>query len=113
AMSNDLNTPQALTVVERTFAAKQHDMWQRSDAVTDFGDVLGLKFFYDVAGLPRVRPKSATITEAEIEAALNRRKEARAAKDFTTSDTLRDDLTAAGVEVMDGDPLGWDWRLDN
>ncbi|GGJ36867.1 cysteine--tRNA ligase [Sphingopyxis bauzanensis] len=113
AMSNDLNTPQALTVVERTFAAKHLDKWQRSDAVADFGDVLGLKFFYDVAGLPRVRPKSATITEAEIEAALDRRKEARAAKDFTTSDTLRDDLTAAGVEVMDGDPLGWDWRLDN
>ncbi|MDP3673750.1 MAG: cysteine--tRNA ligase [Novosphingobium sp.] len=113
AMSNDLNTPQALTVVERTFAAKHLDKWQRSNAVADFGDVLGLKFFYDVAGLPRVRPKSATITEAEIEAALTRRKDARAAKDFVTSDKLRDELTAAGVEVMDGDPLGWDWRLDN
>ena len=41
-----------------------------------------------------------------------RRKEARAAKDFATSDKLRDELIAAGVEVMDGDPLGWDWRLD-
>ena len=112
AMSNDLNTPQALTVVERTFAAKHLDMWQRSDALADFGDVLGLKFFHDIAGLPRIRPKSATITEAEIEAALTRRKDARAAKDFATSDKLRDELTAAGVEVMDGDPLGWDWRLD-
>lgn len=112
AMSNDLNTPQALTIVERTFAAKHLDKWQRSDAVADFGEVLGLKFFYDIAALPRVRPKAATITEAEIEAILARRKEARASKDFAASDALRDELIAAGVEVMDGDPLGWDWRLE-
>ena len=60
----------------------------------------------------RIRPKSATLTEAEIEAALDKRAEARAAKDFATSDAIRDDLIAKGVEVMDGDPLGWDWRLD-
>ena len=59
----------------------------------------------------RIRPKSATITEPEIEAILARRKEARAAKDFATSDRLRDELAAQGVEVMDGDPLGWDWKL--
>jgi len=112
AMSNDLNTPQALTIVERTFAAKHLERWERADAVADFGEVLGLKFFYDIATLPRVRPKTATITEAEIEAILARRKEARAAKDFVTSDKLRDELIAAGVEVMDGDPLGWDWRLE-
>ena len=43
---------------------------------------------------------------------LARRKEARAEKDFAASDAIRDELIAAGVEVMDGDPLGWDWRLD-
>ena len=59
----------------------------------------------------RIRPKAATITEAEIEAVLTQRKEARAAKDFATSDRLRDELAAQGVEVMDGDPLGWDWKL--
>ena len=59
----------------------------------------------------RIRPKAATITEPEIEAVLSQRKEARAAKDFATSDSLRDQLAAHGVEVMDGDPLGWDWKL--
>ena len=34
------------------------------------------------------------------------------AKDFAKSDAIRDDLIAKGVEVMDGDPLGWDWKLD-
>ena len=28
------------------------------------------------------------------------------------ADAIRDDLIAKGVEVMDGDQLGWDWRLD-
>jgi cysteinyl-tRNA synthetase len=59
----------------------------------------------------RIRPKAATITEAEIDDLLSRRKEARAAKDFATSDALRDELAAKGVEVMDGDPLEWEWKL--
>ena len=49
--------------------------------------------------------------EAEIEDALARRKAARADKDFATSDAIRDTLAAKGVEVMDGDPLGWEWKL--
>jgi cysteinyl-tRNA synthetase len=60
----------------------------------------------------RIRPKAAIITEEEIETALAVRTEARAAKDFAKSDAIRDDLIAKGVEVMDGDPLGWDWKLD-
>lgn len=59
----------------------------------------------------RIRPKGVEITEAEIDAILARRKEARAAKDFATSDARRDELAAKGVEVMDGDALGWEWRL--
>ena len=52
-----------------------------------------------------------TETDRAIEALLTHRKEARAAKDFARSDALREELAAAGVEVMDGDPLGWDWKL--
>ena len=43
--------------------------------------------------------------------ALARRKVARAERDFATSDAIRDELAAKGVEVMDGDPLGWEWSL--
>ena len=60
----------------------------------------------------RVAPAEATITAAEISTRLAERREARAAKDFARSDAIRDELAAAGVEVMDGDPLGWDWKLD-
>jgi cysteinyl-tRNA synthetase len=60
----------------------------------------------------RVRPAPAAIADAEIKGALLRRKEARASRDFSTSDAIRDDLHAKGVEVMDGDPLEWDWRIE-
>ena len=113
AISNDLNTPVALTALEDLLFAKKIDANKRLAILTEMDAILG----FDLGNLTRtdlrVRPKSATIAEFEIEATLTRRKEARAAKDFATSDKLRDELTAAGVEVMDGDPLGWDWRLDN
>ena len=79
--------------------------------IATFDSVLGLNLINLTRQDLRIRPKSATITEAEIEAILTQRKQARADRDFATSDRLRDQLTAAGVEVMDGDPLGWEWTL--
>jgi len=80
-------------------------------AIAAMDSVLGL----DLLGLSRadlrIRPVTAEISEADIELALERRKEARANKDFAESDALRDELAAHGVEVMDGDPLGWEWKL--
>ena len=58
-----------------------------------------------------MRPTTATIDEATIAAYLSDRRNARAAKDFERSDAIRDELAAAGVEVMDGDSLGWDWKI--
>ena len=113
AMSDDLNTPVALTLLEETAAMKKIDAGQKRATLAAMDAVLGLDLLtIDRADL-RVRPKAATIAEDEIEAILARRKDARAAKDFVASDALRDELGAAGVEVMDGDPLGWEWRLDN
>ena len=59
----------------------------------------------------RIRPVDAKLDEATIDARLEERRAARVAKDFPRSDAIRDELAAAGVEVMDGDPLGWDWKL--
>jgi len=113
AISDDLNTPVALTLLEEATAMKKIDVGQKRAALAAMDAVLGLDLLtIDRADL-RVRPKAATIDEDEIEATLARRKDARAAKDFAASDALRDELVAAGVEVMDGDPLGWDWRLYN
>jgi len=46
-----------------------------------------------------------------VETRLDERQQARAAKDFARSDTIRDELAAGGVEVMDGDPLHWEWKV--
>ena len=112
AMSDDLNTAVALTLLEEAAAMKKIDAGQKRAALAAMDAVLGLDLLTIDRTDLRIRPKAATITEEEIEATLTRRKDARAEKDFATSDALRDELIAAGVEVMDGDPLGWDWRLE-
>ena len=112
AMSDDLNTAVALTVLEETAAMKKIDAGQKRAALAVMDAVLGLDLLTIDRKDLRVRPKAATIGEDQIEAALARRKDARAAKDFAASDALRDELIAAGVEVMDGDPIGWEWRPD-
>jgi cysteinyl-tRNA synthetase len=111
AVSDDLNTPIALTVLEEVLAAKKLDTRDRYALVAAMDAVLGLGLLGLTRADLRLRPAGAAISEVEIESELARRKEARAAKDFATSDAIRDQLAAKGVEVMDGDPLGWEWKL--
>jgi cysteinyl-tRNA synthetase len=111
AVSDDLNTPIALTVLEELLATKKVDPREKLIAAAAMDAVLGLKLTTVTRSELRLRPKDAAITEADIEDALNRRNAARFEKDFATSDTIRAGLAAQGVEVMDGDPLGWEWRL--
>ena len=112
AMSDDLNTAVALTLLEEAAAMKKVDAGQKRATLAAMDAVLGLDLLTIDRAALRIRPSATMIAEDEIEAILSRRKDARAAKDFAASDALRDELLAAGVEVMDGDPLGWDWRLD-
>ncbi|MFK3891410.1 cysteine--tRNA ligase [Sphingomonas sp. NPDC079357] len=111
ALSDDLATPRALPVLDALLGDKQLSPADRLATLQAFDDLLGLDLArLDRAAL-RVRPADATIDAPAIEARLVERKEARAAKDFARSDAIRDELAASGVEVMDGDPLGWDWKL--
>jgi len=111
AMSDDLNTALAFTAFDLVVALKKIDKGQQLAAIMRMDGVFGL----DLPGLTRadlrIRPKAAVISEEAIEAALVARKAARAEKNFARSDALRDELAAQGVEVMDGDPLGWEWKL--
>ncbi|WJS97690.1 cysteine--tRNA ligase [Novosphingobium humi] len=111
AISDDLNTSVALTLLEEVASMKKVPAVEKLGAITAMDNVLGLNLLGLERADLRLRPKSATITEEEIEAVLTRRKEARAEKDFARSDALRDELAARGVEAMDGDPLGWEWKL--
>ena len=114
ALTDDLNTSKGLLNLEIVLGAKamkKFDAQVRLNAVQAMDTVLGLDLFNLTREDLRIRPKSAEITEAEIEAELIRRKEAKIAKDYATSDAIRESLAAKGVEVMDGDPLGWEWKL--
>lgn len=112
AMSDDLNTPKALPVLEALLADKQLSSEARLMTLAQFDAVLGLDLLHLTRADLRVRPADARVTDAEIEARLAQRKDARAAKDFARSDAIRDELLGAGVEVMDGDPLRWDWQVE-
>ncbi len=111
AVSDDLSTPRALPILDEMLGDKRVAPADRLDALIDFDAVLGL----DLATIRRedlrIRPADAKLDEATIYARLEERRDARVAKDFPRSDAIRDELAAAGVEVMDGDPLGWDWKL--
>ncbi|WP_375290559.1 cysteine--tRNA ligase [Qipengyuania sp.] len=110
-ISNDLSTPEVLALLEDWLKRPFHSDFQKLQAIHAADQLLGLNLLELGRSDLRIRPKSVTIAEAEIEAELARRKEARAAKDFATSDAIRDELASKGVEVMDGDPLGWEWKL--
>ncbi len=111
ALRDDLNTVKALTHLEAVAAMKKVPAPDKRALIQRMDEALGLKLDSITRADLRIRPKDAGITEAEIDAALDDRQAARAEKDFAASDRIRDDLIARGVEVMDGDPLRWEWRI--
>lgn len=111
AISDDLMTPRALPLLEEAIAMKKVPVDEKLCLLAAFDSALGLNLLTVSRADLRVQPKDAQITPPEIEAELDRRQTARAEKDFALSDEIRDALLARSVEVMDGDPLRWDWRL--
>jgi cysteinyl-tRNA synthetase len=111
ALSDDLNTPLALPLLEEVLADTRLGNTVKRDFLATFEAVLGLPLSTLTRADLRIRPKAAEIDAAGIEAELDRRLAARADKDFATSDAIRDALIARGVEVMDGDPLRWEWAV--
>jgi len=111
ALSDDLNTPKALTLLDRVIADKALQPAQRLGLVARMDQALGLGLLALERVDLRIRPADAILAESDVETRITERKAARASKDFATSDRIRDELVAAGVEIMDGDPLGWDWAI--
>tara|TARA_R100001244_G_scaffold39766_7_gene35894 strand:+ start:18045 stop:19496 length:1452 start_codon:yes stop_codon:yes gene_type:complete len=112
ALCEDLNSSKGLPLLEELLALKKVSAEQRLQLLSDMDSVLGLALTSVERSALRVRPLAARTDETEIEAKLDQRQQAKSEKDFATADAIRDDLIAQGVELMDGDPLRWEWRID-
>ncbi len=110
AVSDDLNTPRALTHLDIVVGMKRVAADERLAAIARMDEALGLGLLSLSRADLRLRPNDASLADGEVEALVAERRATRAARDFATGDRLRDRLVVAGVEIMDGDPLGWDWR---
>ena len=113
ALSDDLNSPNALAELSRlstdaNTAADQKDaaaMAQARADLLDAGDLLGL-----LQHTPTEWEQTGDADDRErIDALVQARVDARAAKNWSEADRIRDDLAAEGVEVMDN-PSGSTWR---
>ena len=112
ALEEDLNTPKAMAEIFNLARAlnKTQDETKRSRLAAEIL-VAG-----DLVGLLKNDPEEwfATSDEralpvSEIESLIAKRNEARAKKDFTTADAIRDELIANGVSIEDGSS-GTQWR---
>lgn len=111
-ISSDLNTPEALAVLELVLGIKAIPPNDAITTIKQIDSVLGLDLLTLTRADLRLRPKAATMTEQHVESAIAFRKELRAQQNYAALDRQRDELIAAGVEVMDGDPLQWEWKIE-
>jgi cysteinyl-tRNA synthetase len=111
ALSEDLNSSKCLPLLEELLTLKKLPAGQRLTLLAEMDAVLGLQLTTLTRDDLRVRPVDAALNEAEIDAKLDQRQKAKSEKDFATADVIRDELTSQGVELMDGDPLRWDWKI--
>ena len=93
AVADDLATPKALAIAHDVASASDLSDAQRRALLLDFDRVLGLDL-----GAPAAQ--EAPLPDGAAER-LERRAAARAARDYATSDALRGELAAMGVEVRD------------
>lgn len=120
AMDNDLNTSMAVTVLYDVLKAKTNDKTKLA-LLDSFDTVLGLKLLEKAAELRAKQVAAApaagefaVISEdgeinAEVEALIRARADAKKAKNFAEADRIRDELKAQGIEITDV-PGGAKWK---
>ena len=117
AMDDDMSIPQALAVLHDTVRAGNValDGEELMAAATARGEVIAMT---EVLGINPLAPEwgAASAGGADralaslVESLIEDRNSARAAKDFTAADRIRDELAAAGISVEDG-PSGSHWSI--
>jgi cysteinyl-tRNA synthetase len=104
ALADDLNAPQALAAIWDAIRADDLDPADRWAVLADADRALG--FGLADAKLPDTDESGS---DPRIDALVAEREAARQTKDFATSDRIRDELAAEGIDLVDT-PTGPTWR---
>lgn len=112
ALEDDINSPKALAEM----FAQARQLNKSTDENERHSLAAGLLAGGDLLGIMQIDPEawfsdpgSSDLSNDEIDAMLIQRKEARANRDFSAADKIRDQLAALGVTIEDG-PAGARWR---
>ncbi|GAA0725359.1 cysteine--tRNA ligase [Aquimarina litoralis] len=108
AMNDDFNSP--ILIAKLFEAVKFINSVKEENATISKEDHENLstkinEFVFDVLGLVNINEASSGISDklsSTVELLINLRAEARANKDFATSDKIRDELLAMGIQLKDG-----------
>jgi cysteinyl-tRNA synthetase len=103
AISDDLNTPAAMSALHELAGRARKDAGERARLRSAL-EFLGLH------GGERYADFAVGVDVAFVETCIQERAAARKAKNFAESDRLRDVLKGKGVDIEDG-PQGTSWRL--
>ena len=110
ALSDDLNTPQAIAELHRLAAEARKGDRQAAANLSKTCDFLGVDF-KSVSVQDLLKRQRGDIDEARIEGLIAERNAARKAKDFKESDRIRDELAAQGIVLKDSkDGTTWEVR---
>ncbi len=108
AISNDLNTSMAITLLYDILKADTNDSTKLA-VVKNFDTVLSLDLIGHAAAAGEVKEVDPEL-EAYVLDAIEKRAAAKKAKDFATADAIRDELLKKGVEIKDTRE-GVKWQL--
>jgi cysteinyl-tRNA synthetase len=101
ALADDLNAPRALAVAWEVARSEELGGREKWELLVEFDQVLAL-------GLSDAKPETQEV-DADIDALVRARDEARASRNFKRADELRDELKARGIVLTDS-PQGTRWR---
>jgi cysteinyl-tRNA synthetase len=117
AMDDDFNTPDALAALQGV-ARELNQAKAAGDSAKMAGTAATLRTMSAMLGVLQQDPDAylkrsvgdKTMSDADIEALLEARRAARAAKNFAESDRIRDQLTAGGILLEDKAGGATQWR---